>query len=634
MTGADALTELERHMRWRGFARVLGAVAIFAALLVLAGWAFDIQLLKSVLPGAATMKANTALGFLLSGLGLWLLATPSAAASTARTRTRLAASCAGLVALLGTATLAQYLFGVDFGIDTLLVADANPRMAPVTAFAFILLGLALLLRDAPRRGAQLLAEVCALTVALIGLLALLGYAYGVESLYRLYNYTSMAVHTALLFVLLSLGLLAARAERGGAATVASAHGGGLMARRILPFAIALPFLFGWLRLQGERFGLYGTEFGLALFATSNVVIFVTLVWWSARAVNRVDMQRYGTATALQESSRLNEQIIRSVGEGIIVLDRELRYVVWNPFMERLTGIAAQDILGKHPLEGFSHFSAADTYARIERALAGEHVKTADVSFIMPETGRQHWLDDEHTPLHGVNGEIIGVIVTMRDITGRHHAAAALHEANESLERKIAERTAELQATQAQLQLLADHDVLTQIHNRRAFEAEAKARLNEAERYGVHGAVLLLDLDHFKSINDRLGHAAGDAALVAFAGILRRTVRQTDLLARLGGDEFAVLAPHAQSGQAEAFAAKLLQRLVAHPLHHNGESIRLNASIGIAFYDQHTTALAALLAAADQALYQAKQAGRGCYRVHAHAAAPQRDQSGELACEKK
>lgn len=609
MNDADSMIELERQARWRGFARKLGAAAIVAALLVLAGWAFDIQILKSVIPGASSMKANTALGFLLCGLGLWLLTTPPAAA---RTHTRLAAIYAGLVALLGMATLAQYLFSVNLGIDTLLVADANPRMAPATAFAFTLLGLALMLRDAPQRGAQLLTEACALIVILIGLLALVGYTYRVEELYRLYNYTSMAIHTALLCMLLGVGLLVARPERGAAATVASAHGGGAMARRILPFAVSLPFVIGWARLQGERLDFYGTEFGLALFATSNIVIFVTLVWWSARIVNRLDAQRYSAATALAASGRLNEQIIHSVGEGIIVLDRELRYVVWNPFMERLTGVGAHEVIGKHPLEVFPDFPAA-IYACIERALAGEQVKTIDVPFVMPKTGQQHWLDDEHAPLYGADGEIIGVIVTVRDITERHRAAAALHEANESLERKVVERTAELQATQAQLQLLADHDTLTQTYNRRAFEARSKSHLNESKRYGAHGALLLLDIDYFKPINDRLGHAAGDAALVEFTDALRGMIRETDLLARLGGDEFAVLAPFALAGQAEALAAKLLQQLAAHPFSHNGELIPLSASIGIALYDEHTVSFAALLADADQALYQAKQAGRGCYR---------------------
>ena len=166
-----------------------------------------------------------------------------------------------------------------------------------------------------------------------------------------------------------------------------------------------------------------------------------------------------------------------------------------------------------------------------------------------------------------------------------------------------------------LRHLANHDALTQVYNHRIFEEALKTCLSEAALHGAYGALLFLDLDHFKQINDRLGHAAGDTVLVAFAEVLRSVVRQTDVVARLGGDEFAIVAPYTQSEQAQAFAIKLLQQLAAHPVDYNDASIPLHASIGIAFYDQRTTATAVLLASADQALYyRAKEAGRGCYRV--------------------
>ena len=146
-------------------------LAIICAVLVLLGWVFDLSVLKSILPGAATMKANTAVGFILAGAALWLLAT-TLPAVTPRGRSRLAAGCGGAVSALGAVTLAQDIFGVDFGIDNLVVAVAHPRMASATATAFTLLGLALLLRDARQRRTQILAESCALAATLIGLLAL------------------------------------------------------------------------------------------------------------------------------------------------------------------------------------------------------------------------------------------------------------------------------------------------------------------------------------------------------------------------------------------------------------------------------------------------------------------------------
>lgn len=175
----------------------------------------------------------------------------------------------------------------------------------------------------------------------------------------------------------------------------------------------------------------------------------------------------------------------------------------------------------------------------------------------------------------------------------------------------------------QLRHLANHDVLTQVCNRRAFEDELKSHLKEAERYGVQGAVLLLDLDHFKQINDQLGHAAGDAALVAFAGLLRRGIRETDVPARLGGDEFAIIAPHIQPEQVLQMADKLLRQLAAEPAQYDGAAIPLSASISIALYTAHGTAPETLLAAADRAMYQAKRDGRNCCKLYHQSAGSNR-----------
>lgn len=171
-----------------------------------------------------------------------------------------------------------------------------------------------------------------------------------------------------------------------------------------------------------------------------------------------------------------------------------------------------------------------------------------------------------------------------------------------------------QEQMAELQDLATHDALTQLYNRRAFEQKLRESLNEAKRYQVYGALLMLDLDHFKQINDTLGHAAGDSALVGFSKILSESVRETDSLARLGGDEFAILAPFADAQQALSFAAKILERLRLSPVLHQGNAMQLSSSIGIAIYSQGNADIAALLASADQALYSAKAAGRNCCRL--------------------
>lgn len=267
----------------KSFSRTASYTVIFVGLLVLVGWVMDIIVLKSVFPGLVTMKANTALAFVLAGMSLWLLWTEQA---DQRLR-RIAQACAVIVALIGLLTLSEYLFGWDLRIDQLLFKEslgavgtfAPARMAPSTALNFLMLGLALLLLDTPRTFRAV--EFFVLASGLIGLLNLMGYAYGVRSFYGLASYTEMAVHTAVAFIILSVGIIFARAERGLMTVVTSDSAGGVMARRLLPAMIGVPFLLGWFGLMGQRVGLYSPEFGLALLVLSNVIVFAAMIWWSA-----------------------------------------------------------------------------------------------------------------------------------------------------------------------------------------------------------------------------------------------------------------------------------------------------------------------------------------------------------------
>lgn len=168
----------------------------------------------------------------------------------------------------------------------------------------------------------------------------------------------------------------------------------------------------------------------------------------------------------------------------------------------------------------------------------------------------------------------------------------------------------------ELRYLANHDSLTNLANRRCFEDALTTYLSVNDSDPSYGAVLLLDLDYLKLVNDRFGHAAGDLALVNFAEVLQGAVRQTDLLARLGGDEFAIIVPYAGEAQALALASKLFDRLAAQPLLIGSERIGLSTSVGIVLYTSLSSfTVSELLVHADRGLYQAKQEGRGRARVY-------------------
>lgn len=163
--------------------------------------------------------------------------------------------------------------------------------------------------------------------------------------------------------------------------------------------------------------------------------------------------------------------------------------------------------------------------------------------------------------------------------------------------------------EARLAHLADHDVLTGLPNRRRFDAELARHLDRCERYGAAGALLLLDLDHFKQVNDTLGHNAGDQLLVSTAGILRRGLRMSDVVARLGGDEFAVLLPEADCGEAATVARAIVQRVNEHTATLDGVRRRVTASVGVVTFRAARDRDDDILALADMTMYDAKEAGR-------------------------
>jgi len=289
----------------RSVPQVAIALGIIVPCLVLIGWTLDIGALKNVLPGQPQMVPNTALAFILASLSLWLLRAGQFAG-----RSRIyACACACIVVLTSLLTLGEYLSGVDLRIDTLLFqsklrdlgASFPGRPSPHTALSFLLVGSALLLLSSTRRRAHVLAQFLTLAGFLIALMALVGYIYEVSFLYGITAYTGMALHTALTFILLSLGILFARAESGLMSVVMSDTTGGHMARHLLPAAILVPIVLGGLIARGERAGFYDTAFGMSLCVLTSIVILGAFICRNAVTLHRVDADRRQAESALRQA---------------------------------------------------------------------------------------------------------------------------------------------------------------------------------------------------------------------------------------------------------------------------------------------------------------------------------------------
>jgi len=276
-------------------ARCASMFAAGVGLLVLVGWASGLDVLTRVLPGLVAMNPATALSFVAAGLSLWLVG-----AGPAVRRARHVGLALGLlVALVGLAKLVGVLTGWDPGLDQVLFPDQlvargmglPNRMAPNTALAFLLIGLALAGLHLEPVVDQRLAQLCALVATVIASLAAIGYVYGVPALSGVSSYIHMALNTALTFVVLSVGVLFARTDRGLVAVITSAGPGGTLARAQLPIAILLPVILGWLRLKGQQLGLYTTTTGLTIAVVYSIYLSVVLIWLGARALERLEGAR-------------------------------------------------------------------------------------------------------------------------------------------------------------------------------------------------------------------------------------------------------------------------------------------------------------------------------------------------------
>jgi diguanylate cyclase (GGDEF)-like protein len=169
---------------------------------------------------------------------------------------------------------------------------------------------------------------------------------------------------------------------------------------------------------------------------------------------------------------------------------------------------------------------------------------------------------------------------------------------------------------ARLEMLSETDLLTQAMNRRGFTRMAEREFERARRRDERLTIIMVDLDHFKAINDRFGHAAGDLVLASVASCCRAQIRENDLLGRLGGEEFAILLTDGNVDAAHMVITRLRKAIAASRIASIKGVVSVTASFGIATVDPAREELDAALIRADAALYEAKNAGRNCIRISA------------------
>lgn len=327
----------------------------------------------------------------------------------------------------------------------------------------------------------------------------------------------------------------------------------------------------------------------------------------------------------QSQNRLKKQskelaklaaIAEKAADAILVTDLQNRIVWTNPAFTKLSGYDSEEVAGRKP-GAFLHGPLTDPEATAAaRRAMQQHIPAETDILCYAKNGDTRWFNIAVSPLRGDDGETYGFLSIARDVTEQRRQREWLFEAK---------REIEYQAT---------HDALTELPNRRALDAALAERLLPGADGGDQEVALIrIDLDHFKYVNDTMGHAAGDFALANVARIIPTALGPADLPARIGGDEFVILlAPGSDRARAERIA-ETLRAQICRPMPYNGRTIHIGASFGLANSQDGLLPAAEIIVGADAALYQAKREGRGGVRYYGpelhQSAAQMRDMAEEI-----
>ncbi|TKA90090.1 sensor domain-containing diguanylate cyclase [Guyparkeria sp. SB14A] len=347
-----------------------------------------------------------------------------------------------------------------------------------------------------------------------------------------------------------------------------------------------------LLIESDFWSFYQPVVARLLWPLGVVLLLLPLVaWLAARALRPVLQRLSEQAEELERSAgelRLAGSVFEGTGEAIMITSPNHRILRVNPAFTRITGFSADEVMGRPMSDLFQlDDEESEQLERICQRLNREHSWQGELDY------------------RNRRGERLTALQTISKVTDEQDRVSHfIHIFNDITETKVAEQ---------QIRHQAHHDSLTDLPNRASLKYRIGEAVARARQDNTRLAVLFLDLDYFKEVNDRLGHAMGDRLLREVAGRLQRLLRHEDIVGRLGGDEFLILLEGLPAPRfAGQVAAKVIE-VLTQPFDLDGESVSIGVSIGIAVFPEQGHDAEALVNHADAAMYEAKAAGRDRYR---------------------
>lgn len=307
--------------------------------------------------------------------------------------------------------------------------------------------------------------------------------------------------------------------------------------------------------------------------------------------------------------------LEKVNMGIIIIDKEHKIIIWNNWLERYTGKSKDETIGRKLSEVYAHFGGKALLNILNNTLQNGQSRfcssTLHKIFVLPADEARQNVQQNMQVEAIFSGEERYALIQIMDITGHHNRVSQL----KNVIREIGLENEQIKVAENMSRHQALHDSLTGLPNRVLFGDRLEAAINFAHRNEQILAVMFIDLDGFKAVNDNYGHAVGDLLLKAVVERLKQNTRESDTLARLGGDEFMLILLQVRGKENATNVARKLQASFKEAFKINEHSFSITASIGISIYPFNSQDADTLTRQADSAMYQAKEAGKNTFRFY-------------------
>ncbi len=334
------------------------------------------------------------------------------------------------------------------------------------------------------------------------------------------------------------------------------------------------------------------------------IVVVALVRLNLR-LSREVAERRQTQQELRNSERRFRTLIESAPLAMLTWDRQRKVTGWNRQAQQLFGWSESEVLGRNFMTFMIPESADEQVGQIVEDAIDRGIESHSVNSNLTKDGRSVEVEWHNTIVPGEDGRPDSVLSLAQDVTERVRSQVALQEVNVVLRQRLDD----IHELQKQLREQVMRDPLTGMYNRRFLDDALQAEVARAVREREPLSLMMLDIDHFKRVNDNHGHQAGDEVLKMLAGILRGEARRTDVACRYGGEEFVLLLPKMDLESARARAERWRQMFAELDVPVETGNLKCTLSVGIAVFPEHGGSAEDLLRNGDRALYMAKALGR-------------------------